>query len=57
MNIDCILYAAIDDEEDWNKYPDGLRIEIFLTEEAREKFIAEQLNFGDWITTQLKVTA
>lgn len=43
------LYIAADDEISHEKYHHGLRVEIFLSMEAAEKFIATQENFGDWL--------
>ena len=49
------MYLALEDECSFEEYPDGLRIEIFLSLEARNAFIAMQENFGDWQTRDLEV--
>ena len=50
-------YLALDDECSFHDYPDGLRIEVFLTSQAREMFIQSQPDFGDWQTRDLEVRA
>ena len=49
------IYLALDDECSFEEYPDGLRIEAFLSMEMCDAFIASQENFGDWQTRDLEV--
>ena len=51
----AMVYLALNDECSFEDYPDGLRIEVFITDQARSKFIQSQLDFGDWQTRDLPV--
>ena len=55
--MNATVYLALNDECSFEDYPDGLRIEIFLTREAREMFIQSQPDFGDWQIRDLTVQA
>jgi len=55
--VDATMYLALDDECSFEEYPDGLRIEVFLSAEARDAFISSQGNFGDWQTRDVEVRA
>ena len=51
----AMVYLALNDECSFEDYPDGLRIEVFITDQARSKFIQSQLDFSDWQTRDLPV--
>jgi hypothetical protein len=55
--MNATVYPALDDECSFEEYPDGLRIEVFLSAEARDAFISSQGNFGDWQTRDVEVRA
>ena len=55
--MNATMFLALNDECSFEDYPDGLRIEVFLTEQARDEFIQSQLDFGDWQIRDLTVQA
>ena len=53
--MSATVYLALNDECSFEDYPDGLRIEVFITDQARSEFIQSQFDFGDWQTRDLPV--